>query len=60
MKILRTITFFKFFKYKDDSLGNTEADTTNGILIITTIAVSLKHLRNFGKSLTSQILLINC
>ena len=39
-------------------LGNTEADNSNGILENTSIAVPLKHLSNFWRSL--EMPLINC
>ena len=48
----------KSFKYKAKLLGNTEADAANGILKNVTIAVPLKYLSNFWKSL--KMPLINC
>ena len=42
---------FKSFKYKTKFLGNIVADGANRILIDTTIAVPLKHLSNFRRSL---------
>ena len=49
---------FKSFKYKAKLLGNTEVDGNNGILKNEAIAVSLKYLSNFWRSL--EMLLINC
>ena len=49
---------FQSFKYKAKLLENTQADNTNGILKNVTIAVSLKCLSNFWRSL--KIPLINC
>ena len=51
-------TNFKSFKYKTKLLGNTETDGDNGILEHATIAVSLKYLSNFWRSL--EMPLINC
>ena len=48
---------FKFFMYKGNSLKNTESDGANGILRNTTLAVLLKYISNFWKSL--EIPLIN-
>ena len=48
----------KFFKYKAKLLDNTEADGANGIFKNATIAVSLKYLSNFWRSL--KMPLINC
>ena len=42
---------FKSFKYKAKLLENTEADGTNVILRNATIAVPLKYLSNFWRSL---------
>ena len=49
---------FKYFKYKTELLENTEADEDNGILKNATIAVSLKHLSNFWRSLKMPS--VNC
>ena len=49
---------FKSFKYKAKLLENTEADGVNGILNSATIAVLLKYLSNFWRSL--EMPLINC
>ena len=49
---------FKSFKYKAKLLRNTEADVANGILKNATIAVPLKYLSNFWKSVGMP--LINC
>ena len=52
---------FKCFQYKANVLGNTvaqPANAFNGILKDATIAVSLKYLTNFWRSL--EIPLINC
>ena len=53
---------FKSFKYKTKLLGNTEAqpapNNANGILKNTAIAVQLKYLSNFWRSL--EMSLINC
>ena len=49
---------YKFFKYKNKLLGNTEADNPNGIFKNATIAVLLKYLSNFWRLL--NIPLINC
>ena len=53
---------FKSFKYKAKSLGNTEAQPnpnhTNGILKNATVALPLKYLSNFWKSL--EMPFINC
>ena len=49
---------FKSFKYKAKLLGNTEADNANRILKNETVAVSLKYLSNFWRSL--KMPLINC
>ena len=49
---------FKSFKYKFKLLGNTEGDNSNGILKKATIAVQLKYLSNFWRSL--EMTLINC
>ena len=49
---------FKSFKYKAKLLQNTEADGVNGILNSATIAVLLKYLSNFWRSL--EMPLINC
>ena len=48
---------FKIFKCKTKSVGSTVADGNNGMLR-KAIAVSLKHLNNFWRSL--KIPLINC
>ena len=42
---------FKYFMYKDKLLENTEADGANAVLKNTTIAVPLKYLSNFWRSL---------
>ena len=42
---------FRFFKYKTKLLGNSEADRTNGILKNAAVAVPLKYLSNFWRSL---------
>ena len=49
---------FKSFKYKTKLLRNTVADGANGILRNATIAVPLKYLSNFWRSL--EMPLINC
>ena len=49
---------FKSFEYKAKLLGNTEADGANGILRYATIAVPLKNLNNFWRSLERS--LISC
>ena len=49
---------FKSFKYKAKLLENTEADGVNGILNSAAIAVLLKYLSNFWRSL--EMPLINC
>ena len=49
---------FKSFMYKSKLLENTEGDGANGILKLATIAVSLKYLSNFWRSL--EMPLINC
>ena len=49
---------FKSFKYKAKLLGNTEADRVNAILKNAEIAVPLKYLSNFWRSL--EMSLINC
>ena len=49
---------FKSFMYKAKLLENTEADGINGILKNTAIAVPLKYLSNFWRSL--EMPLINC
>ena len=49
---------FKSFKSKTKLLRNTEANETNGILKNAAIAVPLKHLGNFWRSL--KMSLINC
>ena len=56
MLILQT-PILKSYKYKAKLLGNIEADNPNGILKNVTIAVLLKYLRNFWRSL--EISLIN-
>ena len=45
---------FKSFKYKAKVLGNAEIDGANGILSKTTIAVLLKYLSNFWRSLQTR------
>ena len=42
---------FKSFKYKAKLFGNTVVDGANGILKNTTIAVPLKYLNDFWRSL---------
>ena len=49
---------FKSLKYKTRLIGNTGADKANGILRSATIAVPLKHLRNFWRSI--KMPLIKC
>ena len=49
---------FKSFKYKAKLLQNTEADNANGILRNTAIAVPLKYLSSFWRTL--EMPLINC
>ena len=49
---------FKSFKYKAKLLRNTEADDANGILKNAAIAVPLKYLTNFWRSL--EMTLIDC
>ena len=46
---------FKSFKYKAKLLGNTAADGANRVLTNATIAVPLKHLSNFWRSLNCKI-----
>ena len=58
MLILRTIVLFNFFKYKTKLLGDTEADGSNRIFENAKIAVPLKYLSNFQRSL--EVALINC
>ena len=58
MEILKTLDDFKSFKYKAKSIGNTVAEGANGILKNETIAVPLKYLSNFWRSL--EMPLINC
>ena len=55
---IQNIHDFKSFKDKAKLLGNTEADNANGTSKNATIAVPLKYLSNFWRSL--QIPLINC
>ena len=49
---------FKSFNYKAKLSGNTEAHGVNGILKNATVALPLKYLSNFSRSL--KMLLINC
>ena len=49
---------FKSFKYKAKLLGNTAADGANGILRNAAIAIPLKYLSCFWRSL--EMPLINC
>ena len=49
---------FKSFKYKAKLLRKTEVDNANGILKNATIAVPLKYLSNFWRSL--EVTSINC
>ena len=56
MLILRTIEAFKSFKYKAKLLGNTIANGLNRILKDTTIAVPLKYLSNFWRSLEMTLI----
>ena len=49
---------FESFKYKVKLLENTEVDGANGIFKNATIAVPLKYLSNFWRSL--EMHLINC
>ena len=49
---------FKSLKYKTRLIRNTGADEANGILRSATIAVPLKYLRNFWRSI--EMLLIKC
>ena len=49
---------FKPFKYKSNLLENIEADGANGNLRNVTIALPLKYLSNFWRSL--EMSLINC
>ena len=49
---------FKSFEYKSKLLGNTEADGTNGMLKNATVAVPLKYLSHFWRSL--EMPLFNC
>ena len=49
---------FKYFKYKNKLIGNTEVNGANGILKNAAISVPLKYLSNFWRSL--EIPLINC
>ena len=49
---------FKYFIYKDKLLENTEANGANAVLKNETIAVPLKYLSNFWRSL--KMPLINC
>ena len=46
---------FKSFRYKAKLLGNTAADGANGVLTDATIAVPLKYLSNFWRSLNCKI-----
>ena len=46
---------FKSFEYKVKLLGNTAADGANGVLTNATIAVPLKYLSNFWRSLNCKI-----
>ena len=46
----------KSLEYKNKSLGNTEAHGNNGILKNATIAVPLKYLSNFWRSLEMSLL----
>ena len=55
---IANIDHFKSFKYKINSLENTEADGDSGILKNATIAVPLKYFSNFWRSL--EIPLIVC
>ena len=47
----------KCFEHKAKLLGNTEADGNNGILKNATIAVPLKYLSNFCRSLEMSLLI---
>ena len=53
--VIENADYFKSFKYKAELLGNIVAplapNDENGILKIVTIAVSLKYLSNFRRSL---------
>ena len=49
---------FKSFEYNPKLLGNTVVDGANGVLRNATIAVLLKYLSNFWRSL--EMPLINC
>ena len=49
---------FKSFEYKAELL-NTEADVNNGILKTATIAVPLKYLSNFWRSLEMSLIIAN-
>ena len=49
---------FKSFEYNPKLLGNTVVDGANGVLRNATIAVLLKYLSNFWRSL--EVPLINC
>ena len=55
---IANINNFESFKYKARLLENTEADGDNGIFKNATIAVPLKYLRNFWRSL--EMPLSNC
>ena len=57
MHILETLDF-KSFMYNAELLENTEDYGANGILESETIAVSLKYISNFWRSL--EMPLINC
>ena len=58
LKFSSNYSDFKFFKYKAKLLGDTGSDGVNGILKNPTIAVPLKFLTNFWRSL--EMPLINC
>ena len=49
---------FKYFKYNNRLIKNTDADRANGVLRKATIAVPLKYVSNFWRSL--EMSLINC
>ena len=49
---------FKSFEYNPKLLGNTVVDGANGVFRNATIAVLLKYLSNFWRSL--EVPLINC
>ena len=55
---VENIDNFNSFKFKAKLSGNIKTDGANGVLKHATIAVPLKYLNNFGRSL--EMSLINC